>query len=112
MDKEKKMDIGVMGLSVMGENLVMNIESRGFKVAAYNRRESVVTKFIEGRAKGLNIKGVYSPEELVESLTVPRKVMLMIKAGQPVDDVIEKLIPLLSEGDVIIDGGNSYFRTA
>ncbi|NCU25800.1 decarboxylating NADP(+)-dependent phosphogluconate dehydrogenase [Candidatus Nomurabacteria bacterium] len=110
MDKEKKMDIGVMGLSVMGENLVMNIESRGFKVAAYNRRESVVTKFIEGRAKGLNIKGVYSPEELVESLTVPRKVMLMIKAGQPVDDVIEKLIPLLSEGDVIIDGGNSYFQ--
>ena len=104
------MDIGLIGLSVMGENLAMNIESRGFSVCVYNRHSDVVDRFLAGRAKGLDFKGAYSLEELVQSLSSPRKVMLMIKAGKPVDDMIEKLIPLMSEGDVIIDGGNSHFE--
>ncbi len=104
------MDFGLIGLSVMGENLAMNIESRGFSVCVFNRHTEVVDRFIGGRAKGLDFKGAHSLEELVQSLSVPRKVMLMIKAGKPVDDMIEKLIPLLSKGDVIIDGGNSYFE--
>ena len=105
----KKADIGLIGLAVMGENLVMNMESKGFTVAVYNRTTSKVTDFVEGRAKGLNIIGAYSLEELVEKLEKPRKVMLMVKAGQPVDDFIEKILPLLEDGDIIIDGGNSHF---
>ena len=105
----KKADIGLIGLAVMGENLVMNMESKGFTVAVYNRSTEKVTNFVEGRAKGLNIIGTYSLEELVDSLEKPRKVMMMVKAGQPVDDFIEKLLPLLDKGDVIIDGGNSHF---
>lgn len=104
-----KADIGLIGLAVMGENLVLNMESKGFTVAVYNRTTSKVTSFIEGRAKGKNIIGTYSIEELVANLSKPRKVMLMVKAGQPVDDFIEKLLPHLEEGDVIIDGGNSHF---
>ncbi len=102
-------DIGLVGLAVMGENLVMNMESKGFTVAVYNRTTSKVTNFVEGRAAGKNILPAYSLEELVAKLKKPRKVFLMVKAGQPVDDFIEKLIPLLEEGDVIIDGGNSHF---
>ena len=105
----KKADIGLVGLAVMGENLVMNMESKGFTVAVFNRTIQKVTDFIEGRAKGKNIIGTYSLEELVGSLQKPRKVMLMIKAGKPVDDFIKLLIPLLEAGDVIIDGGNSHF---
>ena len=105
----KKADIGLIGLAVMGENLVLNMESKGFTVAVFNRTTSKVTDFIEGRAKGKNIIGAYSIEELCQSLSKPRKVMLMVKAGQPVDDFIEKLLPHLEEGDVIIDGGNSHF---
>ncbi len=105
----KKSDIGLIGLAVMGENLVMNMESKGFTVSVYNRTAEKVTKFINGRAKGKNIVGTYSLEELVESLEKPRKVMMMIKAGSSVDEMIEKLIPLLDEGDIIIDGGNSHF---
>ena len=105
----KKSDIGLIGLAVMGENLVMNMERHGFKVSVFNRTTEKVTKFVEGRAKGLNIAGTYSLEELVASLEKPRRVMLMVKAGQPVDDYIDKLIPLLEEGDIIIDGGNSHF---
>jgi len=105
----KKADIGLIGLAVMGENLVMNMESKGFTVAVFNRSTEKVTKFIEGRAKGRNIIGTYSVEELCASLKKPRKVMMMVKAGQPVDDFIEKLIPCLEEGDIIIDGGNSHF---
>ena len=104
-----KADIGMIGLAVMGENLVMNMESKGFTVAVFNRTTSVVDKFVEGRAKGLNIIGTHSLEELVASLEKPRRVMLMIKSGQPVDSMIETLLPLLDDGDIIIDGGNSHF---
>jgi 6-phosphogluconate dehydrogenase len=102
-------DIGLIGLAVMGENLVINIESKGFTVAVFNRTAEKVTNFIEGRAKGKNIIGTYSIEELVNSLKKPRKIMIMVKAGKPVDDFIELLIPYLDKGDIIIDGGNSHF---
>lgn len=105
----KKSDIGLIGLAVMGENLVMNMESRGFTVSVYNRTAQKVEKFVNGRAKGRNIVGTYSLEELVNSLEKPRKVMMMIKAGEAVDGMIEKLIPLMDKGDIIIDGGNSHF---
>ncbi len=105
----KKSDIGLIGLAVMGENLVMNMESKGFTVSVYNRTTQKVTDFVEGRAKGKNIVGTYSLEELVASLEKPRRVMMMIKAGSAVDATIESLIPLLEEGDIIIDGGNSHF---
>lgn len=105
----KKSDIGLIGLAVMGENLVMNMESKGFTVSVYNRTAQKVTDFIEGRAKGKNITGTFSLQELVDSLEKPRKVMMMIKAGKAVDDMIEQLIPLLEPGDIIIDGGNSHF---
>lgn len=105
----KKSDIGLVGLAVMGENLVINMESHGFHVSVYNRTAQKVTRFLNGRAKGRNIVGTYSLEELVNSLEKPRKIMLMIKAGQAVDDMIEALLPLLESGDIIIDGGNSHF---
>lgn len=105
----KKADIGLIGLAVMGENLVMNMESKGFTVAVYNRSTEKVTHFVEGRAKGKNIIGTYSLQELADSLAKPRKVMMMVKAGQPVDDFIEKLLEVLEPGDIIIDGGNSHF---
>ena len=105
----KKSDIGLIGLAVMGENLVMNMESHGFSVSVYNRSIEKVKNFVEGRAKGKNIIGAYSLEELVGQLEKPRKVMIMVKAGKPVDNLIEMLIPLLEEGDIVIDGGNSHF---
>ena len=105
----KKSDIGLIGLAVMGENLVINMESKGFTVSVFNRSTEKVTKFVEGRAKGKNIVGTYSLEELVSTLEKPRKVMMMVKAGVAVDDMIEKLLPLLDDGDIIIDGGNSHF---
>ncbi|MBC8063143.1 MAG: decarboxylating NADP(+)-dependent phosphogluconate dehydrogenase [Clostridiaceae bacterium] len=103
-------DIGLIGLAVMGENLVMNIESKGFSVAVYNRSSNKVRDFVEGRALGKNIIGTYSIQELINNLKKPRKVMLMVKAGKSVDDLIEQLIPFLEKGDIIIDGGNSYFK--
>ena len=105
----KKADIGLIGLAVMGENLVMNMESKGFTVAVFNRTTEKVQKFVEGRAKGKNIIGTYSLEELVANLEKPRKIMMMVKAGEAVDGMIEKLIPLLEQGDILIDGGNSHF---
>ena len=102
-------DIGLIGLAVMGENLVMNMESKGFTVAVYNRTTSKVTNFVEGRAKGKNIIGTYSLEELAANLKKPRRVMMMVKAGKPVDDFIEALLKVLEPGDIIIDGGNSHF---
>ena len=105
----KAADIGLVGLAVMGENLVLNIESHGFSVAVYNRTVEKVDRFISGRGAGKNIIGTRSIEELVASLKSPRKIMLMVKAGKPVDDFIELLIPHLGKGDIIIDGGNSHF---
>ena len=104
-----KADIAVVGLAVMGENLILNMESKGFTVACFNRTVSKVDNFINGRAKGKNIIGCYSIEELAASLKTPRKVMLMVKAGRAVDAIIEQILPCLEAGDIIIDGGNSHF---
>ncbi len=105
----KLSDIGLIGLAVMGENLVLNMESKGFQVSVYNRSSQKVNDFIAGRGKGKKIVGTTTIEELVGSLAQPRKVMLMIKAGSAVDEMIETLIPHLSAGDIIIDGGNTHF---
>ncbi len=102
-------DIGLIGLAVMGENLVLNMESKGFRVSVYNRTTKKVDDFLSGRAKGKNITGTHSVEELVKSLKRPRKVMIMVKAGIAVDEMIDTLIPWLEKGDVIIDGGNTHF---
>ncbi|MEJ2507645.1 MAG: NAD(P)-binding domain-containing protein [Ignavibacteriaceae bacterium] len=104
-----KADIGLVGLAVMGENLILNMESHGFTVAVYNRTVEKVDNFINGRGKGKNVFGAHSIEELIANLKSPRKVMLMIKAGKPVDDFIELLIPHLDKGDIVIDGGNSHY---
>jgi 6-phosphogluconate dehydrogenase len=103
-------DIGLIGLAVMGENLILNMESKGFTVACFNRTVSKVDDFINGPAKGKNIIGCHSLEELVGVLSKPRKVMLMVKAGPPVDEFINHLLPLLENGDIIIDGGNSNYN--
>ena len=105
----KKADIALVGLAVMGENLVMNMESKGFTMAVYNRTTEKVKRFVEGRAAGKNIIGCYSIEELVANLEKPRKVFMMVKAGAAVDALIEQLLPFLEEGDILIDGGNSHF---
>ncbi len=102
-------DIGLIGLAVMGENLILNMESKGFTVTAFNRSTDKVDSFTNGRAKGKNIRGAHSVEEFVASLERPRKVMLMVKAGKAVDDFIDILIPHLEAGDIIIDGGNTHF---
>jgi len=104
-----KADIGLIGLAVMGENLILNMESKGFTVACFNRTVSKVDNFINGRAKGKKIIGCHSIEELAENLKSPRKIMLMVKAGAAVDSFIEKVLPHLDDGDIIIDGGNSHF---
>jgi len=108
-DAGTKADIGLVGLAVMGENLVLNMESHGFTVAVYNRTTSKVDNFINGRGKGKKVIGTHSVEELIANLKSPRKIMLMVKAGKPVDDFIELLLPHLEKGDIIIDGGNSHF---
>ncbi|MFT7560673.1 MAG: 6-phosphogluconate dehydrogenase [Flavobacteriales bacterium] len=108
-DMKDKSDIGLVGLAVMGENLILNMANHGYTVTAYNRSTDKVENFISGRAQGKSIRGAFSIEELVESLEKPRKVMLMVKAGGAVDAVIEQLIPLLDKGDIIIDGGNTHF---
>jgi len=105
-----KQNIGLIGLAVMGQNLVLNMESKGYSVAVYNRTGERTRKFIQDRAKDKNILDTYSFKELVGSLERPRMVMLMVKAGKPVDDNIDALIPLLDKGDLIIDGGNSFFK--
>ncbi|GAB1481953.1 decarboxylating NADP(+)-dependent phosphogluconate dehydrogenase [Treponema sp.] len=105
-----KADIGLIGLAVMGENLVLNMESKGFSVAVYNRTLSKVEDFVAGRAKGKNIIGTYSPTELAANLSKPRKAMIMVKAGKAVDDTIEQLIEVFESGDIIIDGGNSNYQ--
>lgn len=106
---EQLSDIGLVGLAVMGENLALNMESKGFRVSVFNRTVEKVDHFMENRGKGKNFHGAHSLEEFVASLKSPRKVFLMVKAGKPVDDFIDKLIPLLDKGDIIIDGGNTHF---
>ncbi len=103
-------DIGVIGLAVMGENLVLNLESRGFSVACYNRTFERVEAFVQGRARGKQITGYPSLAELAGHLSVPRRVLMMVRAGDAVDALIEQLLPVLQSGDVLIDGGNSYHR--
>jgi 6-phosphogluconate dehydrogenase len=109
LSKTKEADIGLWGLAVMGENLVLNMESKGFTVAVFNRTTEKTKKFAEGRAKGKNIIPAYEVKDFVDALARPRKVMIMVKAGKPVDMVIEQLLPYLEKGDIIIDGGNSHF---
>jgi 6-phosphogluconate dehydrogenase len=107
---EPKADIGLIGLAVMGQNLVLNMADHGYTVAVFNRTTSKVDDFTNGIAKGAKVIGTHSIEQLVEVLKSPRRVMLMVKAGQPVDQFIEMLIPHLEPGDIIIDGGNSNFH--
>ena len=102
-------DIGVVGLAVMGENLILNMESRGFTVACFNRTVEKVDAFVNGRGQGKNLIGCRSIAELVAALARPRKIMMMVRAGRPVDDLIGELCPLLEPGDVLIDGGNSHY---
>jgi 6-phosphogluconate dehydrogenase len=104
----KTAKIGMVGLAVMGENLALNIARNGFPIAVFNRDPKKVDKFLK-RAEGREVIGTYSIEEFVNSLEAPRKIILLVKAGKPVDDVIAQLKPLLSPGDIIIDGGNSFF---
>ena len=103
-------DIGLIGLAVMGQNLALNMAGKGFRVAVYNRTVERVDEFVNGIARGANIIPAHSPEELVMSLKRPRRIMLMVKAGDAVDAVIEQLVPLLDDGDLIVDGGNSFFK--
>lgn len=104
-----KADIGLIGLAVMGENLILNMESRGFTVSCFNRSIDKVDAFVQGRGHGKKIIGCHSINELVASLKRPRKVMLMVRAGQAIDELIVSLLPLLEPGDIIIDGGNSFY---
>jgi 6-phosphogluconate dehydrogenase len=105
-----KQEIGLIGLAVMGENLVLNMESKGYPVSVYNRTTDKVKTFLEGRASGKNILGTYSIQELIDSLASPKRVIFMVKAGPAVDELIDQVKPHLSKGDIIIDGGNSFFR--
>ncbi len=105
-----KADIGVIGLAVMGQNLARNMESRGYAVSVYNRTAERTRELMEGPGKGKNLQPTSSLEELVQTLARPRKLLLMVQAGRPVDEVLERLRPLLSPGDLLIDGGNSYFQ--
>ena len=103
-------DIALIGLAVMGQNLILNMNDHGFVVCAYNRTTEKVDRFLENEAKGTKIVGAHSLEEMVAKLKRPRRVMMLVKAGKAVDDFIEKLVPLLEEGDIIIDGGNSEYQ--
>jgi 6-phosphogluconate dehydrogenase len=105
-----KRSFGVIGLAVMGENLALNVESRGFPIAVYNRTSAKTEAFMSEKGQGKDIKAAYSLEEFVSSLERPRKILVMVKAGGPVDGVIQQLKPLLEEGDMIIDGGNSLYE--
>ncbi len=106
----EKGNMGLIGLGVMGQNLVMNLESRGFSVAVYNRTLSDTEAFIAGKGRGGKIIGAKTLEEFAKKLQTPRKILIMVTAGDPVDAVINQLVPHLSEGDIIIDGGNSFFK--
>ena len=107
-----KSNIAVIGLAVMGENIALNIERNGYKVTVYNRTPDKTTKFINGRGAGKNFVGASDLKEVCESLEKPRKILLMVKSGQPVDDTTRALITFLDQGDIIIDGGNSKIGRA
>src|SRR5437763_16308160 len=107
---EARADIALIGLAVMGQNLILNMNDHGFTVAAFNRTVSKVDDFLNKEAKGTNVIGAHSLEEMVSLLKKPRRVMLMVKAGKPVDEFIEQLLPHLEAGDIIVDGGNSLFE--
>ncbi len=102
-------DFGLIGLAVMGENLALNVESRGYKVAVYNRTTEKVDELIQGRAAGKNFVGTHSIEDFVKAVKRPRKLMMLVKAGPAVDAIIDQLIPLCEPGDIIIDGGNTHY---
>src|SRR5687768_5100342 len=104
---EQQADIGVIGLAVMGQNLVLNMSDHGYTVAVYNRTRSKIEAFLNVLEKGSNVIGTFSIEEFVRLLRRPRKAMLMVQAGAAVDLLIEQLLPYLEEGDIIVDGGNS-----
>src|ERR1700759_61256 len=103
-------DIALIGLAVMGQNIVLNMNDHGYVVCAFNRTVSKVDEFLANEAKGTRVIGAHSLEEMVGLLKRPRRVMLLVKAGKPVDEFIDLLTPLLEKGDIIIDGGNSYFE--
>ena len=107
---EQKADIALIGLAVMGQNLILNMNDHGYTVVAYNRSTEKVDHFLANEAKGTRVLGAHSVEEMVAKLKKPRRVMMLVKAGKPVDDFIEQLIPHLEAGDIIIDGGNSLFQ--
>jgi len=106
----KKQNIGLIGLGVMGQNLILNMEDKGYSIAVYNRTSAKTEDFVRGAARNKNILPTYSLEEFANSLESPRKIILLVKQGKPVDDFILKLIPLLDKGDLVIDAGNSYFK--
>src|SRR5437879_6080283 len=108
MQKES-CDIGLIGLAVMGQNLVLNMSDHGYRVAVFNRTVSKVDDFINNEAKGTQVVGAHSIAELIEALKKPRRVMLMVKAGETVDQMIDQLVPNLEKGDIVIDGGNSHY---
>ncbi|HPP67450.1 MAG TPA: NAD(P)-binding domain-containing protein, partial [bacterium] len=106
----KKADIGIIGMEVMGRSLALNIENKGYIVAVYNRTAEKTKAFVEGPGKGKNIIPTYEIKDFVNALETPKKIMLMVKEGAPVDSFIESLLPFLQPGDLIIDGGNSFFK--
>ena len=115
MENLNKTDIGLIGLAVMGENLALNMADKGWQVSVYNRtvpgiEEGVVDRFINGRARGKSICGYTDIARFVESVAAPRKIMMMVRAGSAVDELMEQLFPLLSPGDILIDGGNSNYE--
>src|SRR5256885_4443761 len=107
---EPQADIALIGLAVMGQNLILNMNDHGFTVVAFNRTVEKVDHFLANEAKGTNVIGAHSIEEMIKLLKRPRRVMLMVKAGKPVDEFIETLLPHLEPGDIIVDGGNSLFE--
>src|SRR6187549_35981 len=107
---EPTADIALIGLAVMGQNLILNMNDHGFTVVAYNRTVSKVDEFLAKEAKGTKVLGAHSIEDMVKQLKRPRRVMMLVKAGQPVDDFIAQVAPHLEAGDIIIDGGNSLFQ--